>query len=58
MLDIFYQQCNALIEDYGAYLLEILSKETDKGKACAQIQVCPSLVEPLVEDNSVDTYEY
>jgi len=35
-------ECKELIEDYGPYLLSLLAQATDKGKACATIDLCPA----------------
>jgi saposin len=38
----YVTECTHLIEDYGAYLISLLAQETDKGKACIQVQLCPA----------------
>lgn len=46
-----------MIEDYGAYLLNILSQEVDQGKACAQVQLCPTPAATDADDNTIDVFE-
>jgi len=35
-------QCTDIVEDYGPYLMSLLAQATDKGHACAQVNLCPA----------------
>ncbi|CAL8094179.1 unnamed protein product [Orchesella dallaii] len=55
----YRQECNALIEDYGTYILNLLAQETDKGKVCAQVQLCPAVSTGAdIDENTVEEFEY
>jgi len=55
----YRQDCNAMIEDYGPYLLNLLAEETDKGKICAQIQLCPAVSTGAdINENTIEEFEY
>jgi len=55
----YREECTSMIEDYGPYLVSVLQQETDKGKVCAQIQLCPpSLTGNEIEDGDDDAFEY
>jgi len=38
----YTNDCKNMIEDYGAYILSLLAQETDKGKVCTTINLCPA----------------
>jgi len=38
----YNEDCKNMIEDYGPYLLSLLAQETDKGKICTTINLCPA----------------
>jgi len=38
----YNDECKNMIEDYGPYLLSLLAQETDKGKICDTINLCPA----------------